>query len=65
MLQKFLRVCVIRPWRAYISWCDEMGLTLENKRSCAPRREEPDIEDSLPKKINDGLNGQKSPQKAK
>ncbi|MCC4832223.1 hypothetical protein LMH66_06220 [Shewanella sp. 10N.7] len=31
------------PWKAYIRWCDKMGLTLENKRSCAPRIEEPQL----------------------
>ncbi len=28
-------------WHRYISWCDRMGLTLENKRSCVPYSSEP------------------------
>lgn len=34
---------IIRSWRRYIRWCDRMGLTPENRRSCAPRLEEPEL----------------------
>ncbi|GIU26615.1 hypothetical protein [Shewanella sp. MBTL60-007] len=30
-------------WAKYIQWCDAMGLTPENRRSCAPRLSEPEL----------------------
>ncbi|WP_076412778.1 hypothetical protein [Shewanella sp. UCD-KL12] len=34
---------ITRAWKTYISWCDRMGLTPENRRSCAPRLSEPSL----------------------
>lgn len=31
-------------WARYISWCDSMGLTPENRRSCAPRLSDPQLQ---------------------
>ncbi|SUI77409.1 DUF5363 family protein [Shewanella morhuae] len=31
---------VIKAWRAYIQWCDHMGLTPGNRRCCMPRLED-------------------------
>ena len=28
-------------WRAYVAWCDRMGLTPENQRCCAPKLSDP------------------------
>lgn len=33
-----------RGWKAYTDWCDRMGLTPENRRCCAPRLEEPELD---------------------
>ncbi|WP_095504261.1 DUF5363 family protein [Paraferrimonas sedimenticola] len=30
-------------WNAYTRWCDEMGLTPENKRCCAPMLQDPPL----------------------
>ncbi|GIU32697.1 hypothetical protein TUM4644_32960 [Shewanella colwelliana] len=30
-------------WRAYIAWCDRMGLTADNKRCCAPNLSDPPL----------------------
>ncbi|ABV88369.1 hypothetical protein [Shewanella pealeana] len=30
-------------WHQYIQWCDSMGLTPENRRSCAPRLTDPEL----------------------
>ncbi|GIU50336.1 hypothetical protein TUM4249_10430 [Shewanella sp. KT0246] len=38
-----LKKILVKTWMAYIRWCDQMGFTLENKRSCAPRLEEPEL----------------------
>ncbi|WP_299803703.1 hypothetical protein [uncultured Shewanella sp.] len=35
-------------WYKYIQWCDSMGLTPENRRSCAPRLTDPEFQ-SAPK----------------
>ncbi|WP_299787030.1 hypothetical protein [uncultured Shewanella sp.] len=35
---------IVRLWNAYTNWCDRMGLTPENRRSCAPRLNEPEPE---------------------
>ncbi|MGS0674713.1 hypothetical protein [Shewanella sp. 0m-4] len=32
-----------RLWHKYIQWCDRMGLTLENRRCCAPLLSEPEL----------------------
>ncbi|WP_372869836.1 hypothetical protein [Shewanella sp.] len=32
-----------RGWKAYTDWCDSMGLTPENRRSCAPRLQDPPL----------------------
>jgi|GEM_PF-2016914 len=34
---------IVRSWSRYISGCDRMGLTPENRRSCAPRLEDPEL----------------------
>lgn len=34
---------IVRLWSAYINWCDRMGLTPENRRSCAPRLTDPEL----------------------
>lgn len=34
---------IVRLWSCYISWCERMGLTPENRRSCAPRLEDPEL----------------------
>jgi len=34
---------IVRLWSRYISWCDRMGLTPENRRSCAPRLTDPEL----------------------
>lgn len=33
-----------RCWRAYIAWCDKMGLTEDNKRCCVPNLSEPPLQ---------------------
>ncbi len=35
---------IIRGWGAYIRWCDNMGLTPENRRCCMPRLEDPPLD---------------------
>ncbi|GIU13138.1 MULTISPECIES: hypothetical protein [unclassified Shewanella] len=30
-------------WYQYIQWCDSMGLTPSNRRSCAPRLADPEL----------------------
>ena len=52
----FLSQCIIAPWNAYIRWCDKMGSTLENKRSCAPRLEEPSLRSDFSGKSEAQLN---------
>ena len=42
MIKALFRLFIIKPWQGYISWCDDMGLTLENKRSCMPMLSEPE-----------------------
>jgi hypothetical protein len=44
MIKAIVKLFIVKPWQKYILWCDEMGLTLENKRSCAPRLSEPEID---------------------
>lgn len=39
---------IVKIWRGYIAWCDEMGLTPENRRCCAPRLEEPELVSTKP-----------------
>lgn len=34
---------IVRLWNRYINWCDRMGLTPENRRSCAPRLKDPEL----------------------
>ncbi len=34
---------IVRLWSGYINWCDRMGLTPENRRSCAPRLTDPEL----------------------
>ncbi|WP_190273169.1 hypothetical protein [Shewanella sediminis] len=34
---------IVRLWSRYIGWCDRMGLTPENRRSCAPRLTDPEL----------------------
>ncbi|WP_185972877.1 hypothetical protein [Shewanella hanedai] len=34
---------IVKGWRGYIAWCDRMGLTPENRRSCAPRLQDPEL----------------------
>ncbi|WP_220493988.1 hypothetical protein, partial [Shewanella sp. SG41-4] len=45
------RLFIVKPWQKYILWCDEMGLTLENKRSCVPRLSEPRLDASTSKPV--------------
>lgn len=40
---------VVKAWRAYIQWCDHMGLTPENRRCCMPRLEDPPLVIKSPK----------------
>ncbi|ABI70851.1 hypothetical protein CXF78_00660 [Shewanella sp. 11B5] len=47
MIKAIFRLFIVKPWQRYILWCDEMGLTLENKRSCVPRLSEPTNEASI------------------
>ncbi len=42
-MKRMLNTLVVKPWQAYIKWCDAMGLTPESKRCCAPRLQDPDI----------------------
>ena len=37
---------IVKWWRAYIAWCDRMGLTPENQRCCAPKLSEPELRGS-------------------
>jgi hypothetical protein len=46
MIKAIFRLFIVKPWQRYILWCDEMGLTLENKRSCVLRLSEPKNEAS-------------------
>ncbi|MFB2651562.1 hypothetical protein [Shewanella seohaensis] len=39
---------ITRAWRAYIRWCDKMGLTPENRRCCMPRLEDPPLARNKP-----------------
>ncbi|MGS0680560.1 hypothetical protein ACVBIL_05275 [Shewanella sp. 125m-7] len=34
---------VKRLWQKYIQWCDQMGLTADNRRCCAPHLTEPEL----------------------
>lgn len=34
---------IVKWWRAYIAWCDRMGLTPENQRCCAPKLSDPEL----------------------
>lgn len=34
---------ITKSWQAYIQWCDQMGLTPENRRCCMPRLEDPPL----------------------
>ena len=34
---------IVKVWRGYIVWCDRMGLTPDNRRSCAPRLQDPEL----------------------
>ena len=43
-----------RGWKAYTDWCDKMGLTPENRRSCAPRLQDPPLA-SASKPTTEGL----------
>ncbi|ABO24685.1 hypothetical protein SHLO109777_06190 [Shewanella loihica] len=35
---------IVKWWRAYIAWCDRMGLTPENQRCCAPKLSDPHLD---------------------
>ncbi|QYJ99742.1 hypothetical protein K0J45_14470 [Shewanella alkalitolerans] len=35
---------IVKWWRAYIAWCDRMGLTPENQRCCAPKLSDPQLD---------------------
>ncbi|MEL4429439.1 hypothetical protein [Shewanella mangrovisoli] len=39
---------ITQAWRAYIRWCDKMGLTPENRRCCMPRLEDPPLARNKP-----------------
>ncbi|MFT5704431.1 MAG: hypothetical protein ACI8SK_000378 [Shewanella sp.] len=34
---------IVKGWRGYIAWCDSMGLTAENRRSCAPKLQDSEL----------------------
>lgn len=34
---------IVSLWTRYINWCDRMGLTPENRRSCAPWLTDPEL----------------------
>ncbi|QYJ87146.1 hypothetical protein K0I73_05350 [Shewanella mesophila] len=34
---------IVKWWRAYITWCDKMGLTQDNKRCCVPNLSDPPL----------------------
>ena len=36
---KLIKYC----WQQYIDWCDRMGLTPDNRRSCMPRLADPEL----------------------
>jgi hypothetical protein len=44
MVNAIIKLFIVKPWQKYILWCDDMGLTLENKRSCVPRLSEPEMD---------------------
>ncbi|WP_351088675.1 hypothetical protein [Shewanella sp. S1-49-MNA-CIBAN-0167] len=44
MIKAIVKLFMVNPWQRNILWCDEMGLTLENNRSCAPRLSEPEMD---------------------
>jgi len=46
MIKAIFKLFMIKPWQRYILCCDELELTLENKRSCAPRLSESEHEAS-------------------
>ncbi|GIU30703.1 hypothetical protein TUM4433_21460 [Shewanella schlegeliana] len=49
---KFIRAI----WARYIRWCDSMGLTPENRRSCAPRLSDPKLKlTSIKSKVDQPL----------
>jgi hypothetical protein len=62
MIKAIFRLFIVKPWQRYILWCDEMGLTLENKRSCVPRLSEPKNEASTSEPvINQNSNKNEQP----
>ena len=44
MLKRLFLFLVVKPWRCYVMWCDEMGLTPDNKRCCVPQLSDPERE---------------------
>ncbi|MGK0408258.1 MAG: hypothetical protein ACJASB_000403 [Shewanella psychromarinicola] len=44
MVNAIIKLFTVKPWQKYIFWCDDKGLTLENKRSCVPRLSKPEMD---------------------
>ncbi|GLS83831.1 DUF5363 family protein [Paraferrimonas haliotis] len=42
-----------KAWRAYIRWCDNMGLTREAKRCCMPNLQDPPLKRRSDKSTSD------------
>lgn len=38
-------------WKHYIQWCDSMGLTPENRRSCMPKLSDPPLQQRSRSKV--------------
>jgi hypothetical protein len=38
---------IVKWWRAYIRWCDRMGLTEDNQRCCVPKLADPALKPKL------------------
>jgi hypothetical protein len=62
MIKAILKLFLIKPWQRYILCSDGLGLTLENKRSCAPRLSESENEASTsePTVCQDAISNKKS-----
>lgn len=43
---------VLLVWERYIQWCDSMGLTPENRRSCMPKLSDPPLQQRNDSKVS-------------